>query len=303
MGKKTKKNPVITRPTKPGFFLFLVLLAMLVASANYGNNMAYILTFLIFSLILVVFLQTRNNLKGLEIKNVQPQPAFAGSRVRFTLELHNRLSGKRYGIYLTFPGAESPDDLYGPFTVGPFSSATGEISLPAPKRCRFTLADIIILTVFPLGVFRVHSGLKADKSYLVYPKPGGFLPWPEPEVHSEGDGEGSQLKGGDDYVGSRPYRPGESMHHIDWKAVARGRSLNIKEFSGGGSGQLWFDWSKVGGSGTEGRLSQLARWVLEADERGSVFGLRLLTSEIGLGSGSGHTIKCLNELTLFDSRK
>jgi uncharacterized protein (DUF58 family) len=294
------KSGITTRPTRSGFILLLVLLAMLVASTNYGNNMAYILTFLILSLLLVTLLQTRNNLKGLEIKNVLPQPAFAGSSVRFTLEVHNRLSGKRFGIYLASPEAVSPDDLFGPFSVEPFSSATAEISLPAPKRGRFDLAHLNILTIYPLGIFQVWSKLDVGKSYLVYPKPGGHLPWPEPEIFSEGNGESSETKGGDDFVGTRPYRPGESMHHIDWKAVARGRSLNIKEFSGGGSAQLWFDWSNIGGFGSESRLSQLTRWVLEADKQNTDFGLKLLDTTIDLGSGSSHTLKCLSSLALFE---
>ena len=262
--------------------------------------MAYILTFLMLSLTLVTFLQTRNNLKGLEIKNVMPQPAFAGSHVRFTLEIHNQLSGLRTGIYLAPPDATSPEDIFGPFSVGPFSSTTAEISLPAPKRGRFTLNHLIVLTVYPLGIFQVHTNLTVGKSYLVYPKPAGLRPWPEPEIFSEGDGESSEVRGGDDFVGTRPYRPGESMHHVDWKAVARGGSMNIKEFSGGGSAQLWFDWSRLGGLGSESRLSQLTRWVLEADKQGTSFGLKLLDTTIDIGSGSSHTLKCLSSMALFE---
>ncbi|MCK5057812.1 MAG: DUF58 domain-containing protein [Candidatus Aminicenantes bacterium] len=294
------KSRVTTRPTRSGLILILILFAMITASTNYGNNMAYILTFLILSLTLVTFLQTRSNLKGLEIKNVMPQPAFAGSNVRFTLEIHNRLSGLRSGIYLAPPGAKSPDDLFGPFSIGPFSGSTSEISLPAPKRGRFTLTHLILLTVYPLGIFQVHTGLKAGKSYLVYPKPAGLRPWPIPEIFSEGNGESSEVKGGDDFVGTRRYRPGESMHHVDWKAVARGGSLNIKEFSGGGSAQLWFDWSKLAGLDSESRLSQLTRWVLEADKQGTAFGLKLLDTTIAIGSGSSHTLKCLSALALFE---
>lgn len=294
-----KKISIHTRPTRSGLILFLVLLAMLMAAANYGNNMAYILTFLIFSLALVTFLQTRNNLKGLEIKNVMPQTAFAGSIVKFTLELHNPLSGRRSGIYIASPGAKSQNDLFGPFSVEPFSSATAEISIPAPKRGLFTLSQLIVLTIYPLAIFQSLNSVQVGKSYLVYPKPAGFLPWPAPTILSEGDGVSSEVKGGDDFVGVHPYRPGESMHHIDWKAYARGGSLNIKEFSGGGSAELWFDWSALGGAGVESRLSQLTRWVLEADKQGSEFGLKLLDTTIGLDSGASHTLKCLSALALF----
>ncbi len=289
-----------SRPTRSGYVLLLVVLAMLVAATNYGNNMAYILTFLILSLMLVSLVHTRSNLKGLHIENVLPQPAFAGSEVHFSLELHNRLSGRRFAVYLAAPEARSPGDLFGPFAVESFSSTTAEISMPAPRRGQFNLSYVTILSVYPLGLFRAWRRLKLDKSYLVYPGPGGFLPWPPPAADPDSNGSGFHAQGGDDFVGTRPYRLGESQHHIDWKAVARGGPLSVKEFSGGGSTQLWFDWSQLPGLGTESRLSQLCRWVLEADEQGSEFGLRLLDKEIGVGSGSVHTRKCLSALALFE---
>lgn len=289
----------LTRPTRSGYSLMLVLLAMLTASTNYGNNMAYIITFLIFSLLLVSLVYTRRNLKGIIIENIKPQPAFAGEQVKFSLEVKNPLSGGRYGIYLAGPQARSAAELFGPFTVDPFSSASAEITLPAHKRGRFTLSQVIVLTVYPLGLFRVLYPVTVAKTYLVYPQPLGILPWPLANI--EGDGYiGSSARGGDDFVGTRPYRPGESQHHIDWKVVARGGPLSIKEFTGGGVKELWFNWDQLSGLGTETRLSQLTRWVLEADEQGVEFGLKLLDSQIDVGSGSAHTLKCLNSLALFE---
>ena len=86
---------------------------------------------------------------------------------------------------------------------------------------------------------------------------------------------------------------------MDWKAVARGRPLSIKEFTGGGAAQLWFGWSQLEGLETESRLSQLTRWVLEAEQEGGEFGVRLPGITINLDSSSGHTIKCLEALALF----
>lgn len=288
-----------TRPTRSGEILILILIAMAVASTNYGNNMAYILTFLVLGIFLTARVQTRNNLKGVVIENVQPQPAFAGSEVRFSLELHNKLSGKRFAIYLVPQGAKSQADIFGPFTVEPFSSTTAEIALPAPRRGRFALSHLGVVTVYPLGLFRAWGNLEIGKEYLVFPKPAGFRPWPEPEADPEGNGNGFHPRGGDDFVGTRPYRIGESQHHVDWKAFARGGPMSVKVFTGGGASRLWFDFTRLAGMGTEGRLSQLCRWVLEADEQGSEFGLKLLEQTIGMGSGSVHTRRCLNALALF----
>ena len=300
----TKDIRLYTRPTRSGYMLMLVLIAMLTASVNYGNNMAYTLTFILFSLMLVGFMFARNNLKGLYVANVMPRPVFAGDRLVIDLELHNRSKGRRFGIWLGFPGIKSAEELCGPFAVDACSNTTVELSFITPLRGRFTLSHILLMTIYPLGLFMVKGEANIEKVYLVYPHPEGNRPWPEPElmVLENYSGEGNLLKGGDDFVGLRPYRPGEPMHHVDWKAVARGRPMAIKEFTGGGTARLFFGWHHLEGLTGEGRLSQLCKWVLEGDEQGTEFGLKLPDGKINPGAGSTHTLKCLEALAVFEFR-
>ena len=286
-----KEARVRTAPTGSGWVLMAILFAMLLASMNYSNNMGYTLCFLLTSLMLVSFLYTRHNLKRLDITNVQTQPIFAGETLRFIFDMQNNSSARRTAIYA--------GDLSGPFSVTPNSCATAEISVLASKRGRFTLSRITLWTVYPMGLFRARCHIRVNKVYIVYPKPFGTLLWPPLENHEEEASEGFYARGGDDFVGVRPWRPGESMHHIDWKAVARGRPLSIKEFTGGGTEQLWFDWYQLGGMEMETRLSQLARWVLEAAQEGREFGLRMPNRTIPVDSSPGHTTKCLETLAVF----
>jgi hypothetical protein len=53
--------------------------------------------------------------------------------------------------------------------------------------------------------------------------------------------------------------------------------------------------------GTEQRLSQLARWCLDADASGRNFALRLPGTEIPLGLGPLQLAACLEALALFDA--
>jgi uncharacterized protein (DUF58 family) len=282
--------------------LFPTLLAMLLAAMNYSNNMAYILFFLILSLTVVALLYTRSNLRGLHIAAIQPQTALAGGDITFCLEIHNRSSGKRLAVYLTAENTASEYRLSAPLNIAPRSAAAVDITMAAPRRGAFSLSGIILVTAFPFGLFQVRRRLPVEKAYLVFPRPAGSRPWPLPEADTAGDNNtaGYHFSGGDDFSGLRPYRPGESQRHIHWKAVARGRPLSVKEFFGGGSQQLWFDWSGLGGMGTEARLSQLTRWVLEADQQNCEFGLRLPGSLIQPDSGSRHTLKSLRALALFN---
>jgi len=293
MVKKKKELKPRTRLTSSGFILLGITLAMLLASMNYSNNMGFTLCFLIISLGLVSFLYTKNNLKGLTINNIQTQPVFAGENLHFIFELENPSRSRRLAIY--------SGEISGPFSVAPNSCVTADIVIPAKRRGRFSLSKIDLWTVYPLGLFESRYSIRVNKIYIVYPKPAGTRQWPALESHENDSGEGFYNRGGDDFVGVRPWRPGESMHHIDWKAVARGRPMSIKEFTGGGSEQLWFDWDQLQGIGPELRLSQLTRWVLEAEQEGREFGLRLPGKTIPLDCSPGHTTKCLESLATFQS--
>jgi uncharacterized protein (DUF58 family) len=163
-----------------------------------------------------------------------------------------------------------------------------------------TLDYIELETVYPLGLFRMWRRIPVLHDYLVFPRPAGVQPWPPPRTLWFENVEGFHFTGGDDFTGLRPYRLGEPQHHIDWKAYARGRPLSIKEFTGGGSYQQWFDWFQLPSLSVEERLSQLTRWVLEADQQGKEFGLRIPGMEIEPDSSSVHTLRCLRELALFE---
>lgn len=284
-----------------GRILVLTVAAMLVGAMNYGNNMAYILCFLIVSLMVVAWLQTRNNIRSLEVLGVQAKTAFAGGDVEFVLQVRNNSPQRRMALYLAAFGPEADQRIFGPFSLPPHGESEFNIQIPAHKRGMFILNGVTFLTGFPFGFFRVWRTQMLDIRYLIYPRPAGSLAWPEAETADDGVdyAEGHLSRGGDDFSGLRPYREGESQRHIDWKAVARGRPKAVKEFSGGGRIDLWFAWELAGGVNEEARISQMTRWVLEADQMNVEFGLRVPGVTIDPASGSRHTRECLRALALY----
>jgi uncharacterized protein (DUF58 family) len=259
--------------------------------------MAYILTFLLFSLLIVGTLHGRKNLHGMIIERVEPQRVFAGEEAIITVKIGNHSSRKRNSFYINV-AVSTENRLFGPFYLKPNSRLKAEIVFPTEKRGRFILDQVTLVTSYPFGFMQLAHSIRVDKEYVVFPKPAGNQGWPD------GDGdqsaEGYHPNGGDDFTGLRPYRQGESQRHIDWKSYARGRPLSVKEFRSGGQTALWFDWHDLSGMEVESRLSQLTRWVLEADDLEKEFGLRLPTVEIQPDCCSTHTLRCLTELALFE---
>ena len=75
----------------------------------------------------------------------------------------------------------------------------------------------------------------------------------------------------------------------------------VKQFGGDRADELWLDWNDLPDLPVEARLSQLCRWVLDADREQLRYGLRLPGVEQPVNSGPAQRARCLELLALFDS--
>ena len=84
-----------------------------------------------------------------------------------------------------------------------------------------------------------------------------------------------------------------------WKAYARTGELVIKQYAGTDVATHWFDWDTLPGLDVEQRLSQLCRWIVDAQSHGHAYGLRLPTEQIEPNLGTRHRHRCLSALAFF----
>ena len=105
--------------------------------------------------------------------------------------------------------------------------------------------------------------------------------------------------GDDDFAGLRRYIAGDQPSRIDWKSYARDRGLNTRLFSDGASEPVWLNWSDAPGGDDETRLSSLTRAVLDAEQEGRHYGLRLHERVLPPGAGPQHRHQCLRHLALY----
>ena len=63
---------------------------------------------------------------------------------------------------------------------------------------------------------------------------------------------------------------------------------------------MWLDYDALAGVGdVERRLSQLSRWVIDAERENCLYGLRLPGVELAPSRGSAQFDRCLEALALF----
>lgn len=296
------KWKVNLRPTVQGLLYAFVLLFMLWASVNYKNNLAYVFLFMLASLGITSILHAWRNLSYVEIKPATVEPTFAGEPVELQLRLQNDGSVRCENIQI-YPGSlglEPRQRIVEALPSG--GSLLHSITLADTTRGLHQIKGVSLTSTFPLGIVKVARTYSVIIEYMVFPKPEGDLPWPALSTAEHSD-EGGKLLGGDDYAGHHEWHEGESQRRIDWKAYARGKGLLVKEYTGGGTGRACFDFHSLPDIPLEVKLSQLSRWIVDANYEGLSYALRMPKEQIGPDIGKDHFYRCLRSLALYHSSK
>jgi uncharacterized protein (DUF58 family) len=280
-------------PTKQGYIFALTMLLLLVGSIQYALQLSFLLTFLLASMAGVAMLHTWRNLAHLRIRPGRCEPVFAGDIAHFRITVETP-SQARFAIAVRRHDAEPVHA-----DIEPQAAAVMSIPAPAPKRGVLRCGRLELFTRYPIGLFHAWSYVDFDLAVLVYPHPDAAA-GPPPQQSRSASEEGIPIPGDDEFNMLRAYRPGDAPKLIAWKALAREQGLLTKEFSATASSELWLDWQDAPGGDVEGKLSALCHWVLQADDFGQGYGLRLPGTQIPPSRGEAHRARCLEALALFD---
>lgn len=285
-------------PTRFGMLFVLGLFIMLLGAMNYNNSMGYMLIFLLGSLFFISMLHTHRNLLGLQVAVGQASPVFAGETAYFQLWLDNRGQTARYA--LTWQCEENAATTL-VTDVSADQKAPLLLAVPTHQRGRVHLGRITVYTLFPLGLFRAWAYIYLNMSTLAYPQPLGRRTLPQ-GVDEDGVNQGHFYeRGGEDFIGYRDYKIGDSPRHVDWKAVARGQDWLVKQFGGlNSSTTVWLNWEQVESlNDLEAALSQLCLWITIAEAQQMRYGLKIPTAVFVPDNGAQHREQCLSALALY----
>ena len=281
-------------PTRQGYYFALTLMLLLVASIQYALQLAFLLTFLLGSMAGVAMLHTWRNLAHLRIRPGRCDNVFAGDIARFMLSVETPAHA-RFAI-----GARRRDGE--PVYADVAASEPAVVSIPAAaqKRGALRCGRVEIFTRYPIGLFHAWSYVDFGLGVVVYPRPDPGAGSPPQHSRSTSQ-EGIPVPGDEEFNMLRAYRPGDPPKLIAWKALAREQGLLTKDFSAMASAELWLDWADAPGGDVEARLSALTHWVMQAEDFGQGYGLRLPGVAIPPSRGEAHRTRCLEALALFDA--
>jgi uncharacterized protein (DUF58 family) len=286
-------------PNRNTIGLVALLLAMWYAGISQSNAAAYLLCFVIGAMAAVSILHAWANVRGITLTADPIKPAFAGDQlcVHLTAAAHTRRAHPGINVRALHSRASA--------TFGEIKTSQPqkiELSMRALTRGRHEAIEVQLSTLFPLGFFTAQRAVTIVQPHIIYPRPEGSLPLPPSAVPAPHHRDGLRVAG-DDFAGTRGYQAGESQRHIDWKAVARGQPLLIKQWAGEADQTLHLDWDAVLQADIETRIRQLARWVLLAERSGASYSLRLPGLSIAPSRGDAHFHACLRALALYPAAR
>lgn len=287
------RRRVYILPTRFGYGFAFLTLIMVLTAMNYSNSMAFALAFLLAGLGLVAMNHTHANLVNVEVRAGAAEPVFAGDTAHFELQLQNPARKARYAIGSGWPRQPPADTTDLPAQ----GTATLRLPLRAERRGWLPARVFAVSTEFPLGMFHAWTWLELEMQVLVYPRPapGGAA---VPPAHGAGSARPGERPGLDEFAGLRNYHRGDTPRSIHWKSFPKLQQPMVKQFQESLEREFWLDWDELAHLDGEARLSQLTRWVIDAESQQLAYGLRLPGARLEPGRGPAHRHACLRALAL-----
>ncbi len=277
-------------PTRKGLGFGLLVFLLLVIAFVYNNNLAYLLCFLLASIFFISILHTFKSLLGLIISAGKAHAAYAGEAVIFDIYLDNPSTEKRFNLQISLENSKTLD-------LNSKQKCLIKLESTTTQRGWHHCKPITLSCSYPFGLFSAWTVVHFETKAQVYPKPyAETLPFPK--IATDQQQSGNQ-KGQGDFYGLKSYQEGDSIRDIHWKSMAKGQGLYSKDYRGDVLTELWLDYAQTPAYEKEERLSQLCRWVIDADNLGLQYGFILGKLRIQPSLGDSHLKKCLTALALY----
>lgn len=277
---------------------------MIVVGAGSGNNLVYSLAFLLLGIAMLTMIATNYNLKGVELELLQIEDGFADETAVIYLSLRQNSARSRHYFRVFARGPRRPL-ITVIETVQPRTGRAFGVSVPLAERGICPVPMIQIETIYPLGFFRAWKWVRPEGQIFVFPRRQGLQPLPMP---SAGEGMGliaadSRETHHEDFREHAKYLPGQSQHHVDWKAFARRGVMLTKKYDTTVPEHFVLRWQDVPGSSDESRLEQLSRWIDDLAKTDGSFELQLPNAQTEIGQGAGFVKQVLRRLAQFPKAK
>ncbi len=289
------------QPTRTGLGYGMLLLGVLVAAVNTGNNLLYVVLAGQLAVLVVSNLLAEVNLRGLTVRRRLPPELFAGQAAAGSYELENQ---RRRGPALTV----HIEELDGGGAHGLVGFVDRGDTALAPVRWRFSsrgtqrLGRVRLYSEFPFGLVRRSLVLDMPAEVLVYPAPAEGRSG-VPALVGGATREDPRRRGREgDFQSLRPYQPGDPIRDLHWPTTARTRKPMVVQRAAAGAPEVVVRVEEAEGERWERALSQAAGEVEQHARHGDAVGLHLAGQLLEPRTGDAWRRHLLTRLALAPVR-
>lgn len=285
------RRNIFILPSKFGVVFLVLNILLFILGVNYQNNLVIILSSFCFSLFVTTMLFCYQNMAGLLIKPVLRQEYTAGQLV--SVECHLSSEQDKHAIDLCY----QRQPLQSVPLVGKQTNVA--LTLHEKKRGVHQLPRLIVVSHYPLGIFRAWSNLEFEQRLIVFPESLPYAEQLSAIEQSDGAYDSKRTTSGDSFSGLEPYREGESLKRVAWKQLAQGKGMLTKQFEQTLGEPQWLDIADIDGQNIELKLSYLAYLVNHFSSLSQPFGLLLGAQKLAIGHGNQHRLDALTMLATY----
>lgn len=296
------RKHIFLLPSKNGCIFIAACLVMIVFGINYENNLVLLVAiFFMSSLVTSIYLSFRN-IHGVRVSILTPQSNIYAENV-IALPIHIQKNKNDLIVKEIALKSEYGPELYISDVQEENNSA---VSFNGALRGIYQIPRLKIVSNYPLGLINAFSYINPSKSILIFPKPirNDFCLNKLPENTTNNNNLQVKQnitisKGFDEIAGIKPYRPGDSTNLIDWRQLAMGRGLMIKDFSTDQNMNMFLTEESIKATDIETQISMLTFAVIELTNNEVNFGFSFHNIYFAPNSGFKHQQKILEKLAVL----
>lgn len=282
------------RPTREGKRFFLILVLIVMAAFNTGNNLIYLIVSMMLSSLVLSLVLSLINLRALDLNIEPPGYVFAGAEAWMNFELSNRKRrAPSYSVRMKNPALSGPHVV--PY-VPAGGSSKGVMKAVFPHRGPAGMDGTSFETSFPFIFFDVAAQAKTPVFFTVYPK---LMDMGRIRHQASAEGVVQSILPGEEPKHIRQYREGDSFRRISWKATARQSKLMVMETAAETGEKISIVLDGTGPDAPEAfekAVSAAASAAKELLDHGYFVSLVTASGNIDNGSGAGHLRRILEYL-------
>jgi uncharacterized protein (DUF58 family) len=291
------RSPRTLKVTLAGRTYVVVTVGVGLGALNTGNNLLYLVLGFMLSLIVASGVLSERALRGLKVRRLLPEAAFAGEPFALRYSVWRTL-GRSFAISVRELDGQLKGLAFVP-VIDAGTTVTVRSTCVAERRGPLELEAVELATAYPFGLFVKTRRVELKEQLLVFPRRGFVCADPPAKgTHQLGErGNPKRRDGGGDLWGLRELQPTEDARRVHWvKSAQVGRLLKVeRESEERAQYQLEVD-AKLSGEPLEHKCEEAAAMAHRLLGQGHEVGLLAGEQKVRPGAGAAQELRLLKAL-------